>query len=137
MKGKHVSVAQLQQLAIDYGIKKMTIAQLSEKYGWDKKKVSNTLGTARKKGMLPRVRKSRSVSQDVKQPGLFHESGNKLSEVMDTSVLAASTPPPSTPVPHSGYRKISFPGGFTVHVSKKSQAKLFVNENGDIALVNE
>lgn len=133
-RGKRISVAQLQQLAIDYGIKRMNLEELSQKYGWNKKKVSNILATARKQGLLPRVRKSRGVTSPLTQSDLFQP--DETSPVPPPPEVTLGTPMPSIPVvQQSGYRKITFPGGLTVHVSKKSQAKLYVNEDGDIDLV--
>jgi len=110
----------IERLIKDYKTGKYSTEELREKYGFkSRQSVYDYVCIARKNGTLPAYTVNKPVSEKVKQTEKFHKKRN-------------------TPlVDISGYRKVTFPGGFSIQIAKNSLTRLVIHEHGDVTIIKD
>lgn len=112
--------SKIDSLIKDYKTGKYSAEELREKYGFkSRQSVYGHVYDARKNGTLPAHPMNKPVSQKVKQTEKFHKKRN--------------TPLINT----SGYRNVTFPGGFSIQIAKNSLTRLVIHEHGDVTIIKD
>jgi hypothetical protein len=110
----------------DYKSKKFSAKQLTQKYKFkNPHDVYMTVSTLRKEGLLPETALSKSIKQYYKS--------KKVVDVNITDLIPNTVKDKNTPVIE--YRTVYFKD-FTVQIHKKTMARLVVDQNNNLHILN-
>lgn len=111
----------------DYNSKKFTTNELVKKYGFlNNQDLYGTLTTLRKQKLVPESKLSMSIKNYYKNK--ISNSSNKTAETKTKSVKDSNTP-------ISEYRTVYFKD-FSVQIHKKAMARLVVDHNNNLHILN-